>query len=821
MQKPDYLKNCRGEGLSDDVLECFYDNISYTPFIHVEEELNIPGHHRLLAPKPRKTLFRVPSSEKLVKSSKEPVDPYTLILDNKLDTLRPSLKDVLQLEDPYRMLGTTESFDMTSLHEAFFRSGVLQIMSARSRPHAFASQATISNPANANPGVVDIKVAKVGLLWRKDIKKKKARSPWQEWGAILTSSQLYFFKDVAWVKTLVSQYDHHHKQGNAGIAVIFKPALEDFKPDALMSTDDAVALTDSTYTRHKHAFTFIRHGGLEETFLANSEHDMNDWLARLNYATAFRTSGVRMRGIVGGNYEGQRSRGMMRMESSNSARSVQTPTGEVTIQHGGIDQDLATNIMLARRQIMMERISEANSKIESLQKHLEDLLRNARHLQILAPIQNRTREQLVLAAGRMSAKLKWVRRDIWRLKCHRDILSLDLEEEEKKTHNKRLLIERESEASSRSQGARQDPVVARHDSRNITPSSPQSAQSARFSAHQHANRTEPTLNVEHSVQGTSQSSLPLSVSQSHQSLELPQPDASGKITDTASNVGAQGSPVSHAATHRSSVISMQDRLDQGSLKHIASRLATPDPSVDQGEQDLIKEAGLARPETPRSESDRDRMSGTADYEFGEGRSKVRRSLHRTLRDAHVPHHHRSKKGKDSASSAGLTEDGSSVAESEGLARGTGSFTVHGKKASVITFGSEWHNMSPEERLKMRKQAHGDKQTIEDEDESAADWAAEAQRRLSIASNNTATTAIEPDLDRSVTVTSGGQSNEPTSAEEPTVVESKTDEDDRGKSLPSPKGKGPQRNVVEDSFTTPTEEFASSPPHSPTHMIVSA
>jgi len=37
-----------------------------------------------------------------------------------------------------------------------------------------------------------------------------------------------------------------------------------------------------------------------------------------------------------------------------------------------------------------------------------------------------------------------------------------------------------------------------------------------------------------------------------------------------------------------------------------------------------------------------------------------------------------------------------------LARGTGSFTLHGKKASVVTFGSEWQNMSQEQGLKMRK-----------------------------------------------------------------------------------------------------------------------
>jgi len=69
---------------------------------------------------------------------------------------------------------------------------------------------------------------------------------------------------------LIHQYDAHVKAGNDGSPVIFKPPLEQFKPDALMSTDDAVALHDSTYNKHKHSFLFVRHGGFEETFLADN-----------------------------------------------------------------------------------------------------------------------------------------------------------------------------------------------------------------------------------------------------------------------------------------------------------------------------------------------------------------------------------------------------------------------------------------------------------------------------------------------------------------------------------------------------------------------
>src|SRR5205814_9849723 len=113
----------------------------------------------------------------------------------------------------------------------------------------------------------------------------------------------------------------------------------------------------------------------------------------------------RMRGLVGGNYEGQRMRGIRSMDTS-SARSFQTPTGEVVIQSGKIDLQLAQQIRAARREIMTQKIAQAEEKLAGAQKQLDKHLQNARHLQLLAPIQPKTREQIVLAAGRMAAELK-------------------------------------------------------------------------------------------------------------------------------------------------------------------------------------------------------------------------------------------------------------------------------------------------------------------------------------------------------------------------------------------------------------------------------
>jgi hypothetical protein len=149
------------------------------------------------------------------------------------------------------------------------------------------------------------------------------------------------------------------------------------------------------------------------------------------------------------------------------------------------------------------------------------------------------------------------------------------------------------------------------------------------------------------------------------------------------------------------------------IARVATELATP-AEQDNNERDLLAEAGIVSPEAETLDVAKTHDLGSEDETLlsppvdggGDSLSKVRHSIHRKLQNAHAPSHHRGKKGKDSASSAGISEDSASTKEGEGLTRSTGSFTVHGKKASVITFGSEWQKVSPEERLTMRK-AHAD------------------------------------------------------------------------------------------------------------------
>ncbi|GAP90817.1 putative protein transporter sec73 [Rosellinia necatrix] len=691
MQKVDYIKNTHGEGIFDDVLECFYDNISYTPFIHLEDDPHVNGERAGSLRLKKKSVFPTAIAEPS-RRSKDLLDPYTLILDGKLDILRPPLKDQIPLEEHYSYMGTANRLSLKELQKTFFKTGVLQIVSARSRPDAFMTEKTQNNPDAAHPGIVDIKVTKVGLLWRKEITKRRTRSPWQEWGAILTGAQLYFFRNAGWVKNLLHQHEAHIKSGNDDVPLIFKPPLEHFKPDALMSTEGAVALWDGNYKRHKNAFVYVRHGGLEEVLLAQNEEDRNDWLAKLNYAAAFRTSGVRMRGVVGGNYEGQSRRAIRRLDSAGVTQLIQTPTGEVAINRSKIDHQMARDILLARRNLMRQKIEEAEEKLETAQKHLETHLRNARHLLVLAPIQERTREQVCNGAAKIIAQLRWSRIDFWRLKCHRDILAMDLAEDK----------DMNGDMTETSPG----PHHARSDTNGDDTNTP------------------------HEAQGSSSVSLPQgSDANEQQDDESPTNEFFHTPPSSATAPVFEDRPhsrLSHPSTRRTSISSLASSSKPTSASHTQEPPASPrrprssplseESAEDEHERQVLEQAGLLeldptrtfdrRPSSAYTTDDtpdrnkRGSIGGTDKDQHDRG--KARRSLQRTLRDGagHLSHH-RSKKGKDAASIGGMSDDG---ARDDVLFRGTGSFTVHGKKASVINFGTELQNIAADEHIKHRKQA---------------------------------------------------------------------------------------------------------------------
>ena len=726
MQKHDYVKNSSrketsretreqssssAEGtasvIAPEILECFYDNIIYTPFIHLEDEVEMTSERILAHKASKKGGLKGPATPSTKKSSSGPIDPYLLIFDGKLEVLRPALDEILSLDDPFNYLGTASSIGVYELNRCFFKYGVIQILSSRSRPDAFMTQATISNPAEAQVGIVDMKVTKVGILWRKDLKKKKTRSPWQEWGAILTGSQLYFFRNTSWIKNLMHQFESHRKSGKSNTPVLFKPPLEQLKPDFLLSTDQVVALRDSEYRKHKHAFFIMRQTVYQEVFLAEDEIDMNDWLAKINYAATFRTAGVRMRGILGSVSDSDAGREGRKTESRSSAKSNLLPEPRTASRPTAAEDELTRQIMQARRQIMLQKVYEAQQKISEFEKILDDLLRTARHFRILTPIQDRTRESLADATLQLATSIRWARIEKWRVRAHRDILQLDLDEDNKPSGEataasggkSELTPQQSKEKESRSPFARFNSKSGNAASLSSSRSRPshQPSGAKLFSMDDIFRSPSRTRQQVHRTKGSWE--LPPLSFERGRSVSL-----SRNSRTSSRRSSEQYMEQSPSAVHGDAMAGNlgTDRL----LPAVAASLDGPI------EHEALKQAGVVLPETESSvpsnkdaaEEGESKLKGL-DLEDKEGLSKMRHTLHRRIQNAHVPSHHR-KKGRDSTASAAISEESASTTDGEGLSRASGSFTVHGKKASVVQFSSEWQNMALEGKL-MRGSLHED------------------------------------------------------------------------------------------------------------------
>ena len=716
MQRREYQKNTRDQGIPPEILGYFYDNIQYTEFIqqNADEEEKTDSKSKAAGKKARRVKERLAAPEP-TKNGK--VDPYVVIIDDKyrLDTLKPVLKDTLNLDDTYSYMGTANRFDVLSMRAAFARFGTLQIASPMSRPGAFAAKETMHHPFESAPGVVDIKVAKVGILWRKSAKRKRTRSPWQEWGAILTASQMMFFRNVNWVKNLCHQVETHQKQGNGSIACVFRPPLENLTFEGKVATNEGVALLDTSYRRHKYAFVVARRGfavggsdleqHFEETLLADSEADMNDWIAKFNYASTHKSSNVRMHSW----HPGCRVESIIGSSGSSDGakQSSEADSNQLDAQRQSRLSPVA-QVSLMRTQMIKEKLATTTEELESKLETVDEYIRTARHLEILAPLNEKTRGELLSFGVRLSHNIRWSRFEVSRLKCHRDILFREMQEDESSTSTRGMGVLDADDRIFGLNGGRQNDVrrASKDEAQSnekrwsdVKKASPrlvqQDANEERSASYRNSNIFEsideafatPPETLAH-LEGPNAGNLKLhNLSHVSSATNIAQPPSSPDLQSTSS---VRPSSVSSTASRPPPPV--------GST--------TPTQSVHENEYER-------RPSTASGSELGAAKGEAASSPIGSNRLQARRSLQRTLREPrdalsqHSSRSNRNRKAKERDSQAGDTDDNGSIQGPEGLTRRRGSFTVHGKKASVITI-PEWdQKRSTEERLRLRKQLAAD------------------------------------------------------------------------------------------------------------------
>ncbi|KAI0068462.1 hypothetical protein BV25DRAFT_1846549 [Artomyces pyxidatus] len=321
MTKADYVKNTRLPGVPPEVLDCYYDNIVFAPFIFIEDPLDVNGQRGFLPETNSRLLpggitsqHSLPgngSSVTLLGRSNK-VDPYYLITKNLLRPLRVDVEQYVPLDNPYSAQGSGSAWDEAELRRAFAKAGVIEVGAADRRPSSVFAMNVGGFPApytEAHEGlhspstdVSALKVTKVGLLNRKDVTleggKRATTKKWKEWSVILTGSQLLLFRDSIWATNLLEQAT------STGGQPLFPP-ISLLKPDELLSVNDAIAVFDRSYEKHDHTFRFVMSDGRHFLLQASERREAQEWVARINYASTFKTAGVRMRplGISGKDVE--------------------------------------------------------------------------------------------------------------------------------------------------------------------------------------------------------------------------------------------------------------------------------------------------------------------------------------------------------------------------------------------------------------------------------------------------------------------------------------------------------------------------------------
>lgn len=191
MTKADYVKNTRIEGISSDLLECIYDNITFAPFVYAAD---VDGDVLSNQSRSASDLSSVGSTAVGSASGRDKsrLDIYSLIGNGLVGKLRLEAHKLVPIKNPYSYTGTVAFFDSTALHNAYVNAHILDIPSAGRRP----SQQDMTASVAVEQGV-SMKVTKVGILERKDDLleggKKAGSRKWKASSVLLSGTQLLFF----------------------------------------------------------------------------------------------------------------------------------------------------------------------------------------------------------------------------------------------------------------------------------------------------------------------------------------------------------------------------------------------------------------------------------------------------------------------------------------------------------------------------------------------------------------------------------------------------------------------------------------------------
>ncbi|EJD04146.1 uncharacterized protein FOMMEDRAFT_19430 [Fomitiporia mediterranea MF3/22] len=473
MTKADYVKNTKLVGVSTDVLEYFFDNIVFAPFIFIEDPLDVNGQRGFtqdgrmqslasgqMTPNPSGSGLSI-----LGKSNK--VDAYYLITRNLLGSLRVDVESHIPLRNPYSYQGTAGSWNEAELRRSFARADIIEIDAADTRRMStlpfFSLNATgapgpmlnnFAPPTSSDEDSVTshisaLRVTKVGLLNRKDDLldggKRASSRKWREWSIILTGSQLLFYRDSAVALNLVIQSQSPESE-------IFPTQPSYLRPDELLSVKDAIAVYDASYVKRDYVVRLVMPSGRHILLQTENEIQRNEWIAHINYASAFKTAGIRMRS-VSAKEDARMDRSSYTSDApqipgGNDSSKLDSPVEDTRNNRLRISSDVAQDNYVSfsrvrsssiegpssgqsRLRIVLSKIRDFESRIEAARTQLDSDIRLVHNLAILTSFQRSTRDRLQASVINLGRHIKQLRLEIVKATCFRDVLAADLASEER------------------------------------------------------------------------------------------------------------------------------------------------------------------------------------------------------------------------------------------------------------------------------------------------------------------------------------------------------------------------------------------------------
>ncbi|CAB5191414.1 hypothetical protein RhiirA5_493216 [Rhizophagus irregularis] len=403
MTKEEFVKNTRIDGVSSEILEILYDNITFAQFIYADDDIDVNGQTILESPADHKQLRIFSSAKERRKSMRIKNDPYTVIQTKIPTEFKPAIRHLIPIENPYLYMGTLPSLDTGNLHRAFASAPSVRVTGVQTRRNGETLNPTNTSiqPLDEEDGTFVLKITKGGKLGRKvDMVEGKKKSgfvrSWRQYGVILSGSQLMFFKDEVWFNTQMAEiYDSKKSK---------KPPI--LRPDVILMTAESVAVYDKTYTKYPHVFRLVCPKGHQYLFQAESEDEMNDWITKINYAATFKTIGLKIRNI--------------------NVRSIKEKRNPQNLLFNNKLGDHNSNEANGRANVLRSKLDELQSKISALTSQLQLDVRFRNNLFLMIPYKNTTRDRIIQVAHVVAQKLKHTCLELSRLVCYHEILEKEL-----------------------------------------------------------------------------------------------------------------------------------------------------------------------------------------------------------------------------------------------------------------------------------------------------------------------------------------------------------------------------------------------------------